>query len=125
MLLLLTIIILSVTFRLSVKERVHEFMLMRTVGATKGQVNNLILKEALVTSLTGTLIGIILASILIFPFANAISLAVSIPFLLPKVTSVLILGLIVLTVGVLSGPISAIGSIGSVSKISIYDAGRM
>jgi putative ABC transport system permease protein len=125
MLLLLTIIILSVTFRLSVKERVHEFMLMRTVGATKGQVNNLILREALVTSLTGTIIGIILASILIFPFANAISLAVSIPFLLPKVTSVLILGLIVLIVGVLSGPISAIGSSGSVSKISIYDAGRM
>ena len=124
-LLILTMIILSVTFKLSVRERVRQFMLMRTVGATKKQVNKLILKESFLVSVTGTLAGIIFASILIFPFANAISLAVSIPFLLPKLAVVTLFGFIVLLIGSLSGPISAIGSMKSVSRISIYDAERL
>ena len=125
MLLVLTLIILSVTFRLSVKERIRQFMLMRTVGATARQVNELILRESMIISVLGTLAGIILSLILIFPFSNAISLAISIPFLLPKASEVFLFILVVLGIGVLSGPISAIGAMKSISRISIYDAGRV
>lgn len=125
MLLVLTLIILSVTFRLSVRERVHQFMLMRTVGATKKQVNKLILKEALFVSFIGAAVGILIAAIVIFPFADAISLAVSIPFLLPKLSVALIFAGVTFVIGTLSGPISAIGSMKSISRISVYDAGRL
>ena len=125
MLLVLTLIILSVTFRLSVRERVHQFMLMRTVGATKKQVNKLILKEAMLISFIGTAVGIVIAAIVIFPFADAISLAVSIPFLLPKLSVALIFVAVTFVIGTLSGPISAIGSMKSISRISVYDAGRL
>ena len=125
MLLVLTFIILSVTFRLSIKERTREFMLMRTVGATKKQIYKLILRESLLICLFGTIIGIVLASIFIFPFANAISVAVSIPFLLPKVSVTILLIAIVLLIGTFSGPLSAIGSMRSISKISVYEAGKI
>ena len=125
MLLVLTLVILSITFSLSVKERIRQFMLMRTIGATKKQVNGIILRESLIISFLGTLAGVSIASILIFPFSSAISLAVSIPFLLPKLSEVLIFVLLVLLVGTLSGPVSAIGAMKSVSRISIYEAGRL
>ena len=125
MLLVLTLIILSVTFRLSVRERVHQFMLMRTVGATKKQVNMLILKEAVIISFIGTAVGILVAAIGIFPFADAISLAVSIPFLLPNLWVILTFVILTLIIGTLSGPLSAIASMKSISRISVYDAGRL
>ena len=125
MLLVLTLIILSVTFRLSVRERVHQFMLMRTVGATKKQVNQLILKEAVLISFIGTAVGLLVAAIVIFPFADAISLAVSIPFLLPRLSVVGIFVAVTLVIGTLSGPLSAIASMKSISRISVYDAGRL
>ncbi len=125
MLLVLTLIILSVTFRLSVRERVHQFMLMRTVGATKKQVNKLILKEALFVSFIGAAVGILVAAIGIFPFADAISLAVSIPFLLPNLWVILTFVILTLIIGTLSGPLSAIASMKSISRISVYDAGRL
>ena len=124
MLLILTLIILSVTFRLSVKERVRQFTLMRTIGATKKQVNGLILRESLIISFLGTVAGISLAAILIFPFSNAISLAVSIPFLLPNALEVIIYITVILVIGSLSGPISAIGSMKSLDKISVYEAAK-
>ena len=124
MLLVLTLIILSVTFRLSVKERVRQFTLMRTIGATKKQVNGLILRESLIISILGTIAGISLAAILIFPFSNAISMAVSIPFLLPNALEVVIYIAVILVIGSLSGPISAIGSMKSLDKISIYEAAK-
>lgn len=124
MLLILTLIILSVTFRLSVKERVRQFTLMRTIGATKKQVNGLILRESLIISFLGTVAGISLAAILIFPFSNAISLAVSIPFLLPNALEVIIYIAVILVIGSLSGPISAIGSMKSLDKISVYEAAK-
>lgn len=125
MLLVLTFIILSVTFRLSIKERTREFMLMRTVGATKKQIYKLILRESILICLFGTITGIILASVFIFPFANAISTAVSIPFLLPKVSVTILLIAIVLVIGTFSGPVSAIGSMRSISRISVYEAGKI
>ena len=107
------------------EERTREFMLMRTVGATKKQIYKLILRESLLICLFGTIIGTILASIFIFPFANAISVAVSIPFLLPKVSVTILLIAIVLLIGTFSGPLSAIGSMRSISKISVYEAGKI
>lgn len=125
MLLVLTLIVLSVTFRLLVKERIHIFMLMRTVGATKKQVNKLLLKESVMISFVGALAGIIIAAVLIFPFSNAISLATKIPFLLPGLYVACSFGVITLIIGTLSGPVSAIGAMKSISRISVYDAGRL
>ena len=106
MLFLLTLIILKVTFSLSVNERKDRYDLMRMVGATEKQIRNLILKETLIISVTGSVIGLIIVALILFPFKTFISSSVNIPFLIPKTGTLLILFAITAFAGIISGPLS-------------------
>jgi ABC-type transport system, involved in lipoprotein release, permease component len=106
MLLILTVVILEITFSLSVYERRERYNLMEMLGATKNQVRKLILKETLIVSITGSIIGVVLAALILFPFKTLITSSVSIPFLLPKYGTLGILFTITAFTGIISGPVS-------------------
>lgn len=106
MLLILTIVILEVTFSLSVNERKDRYRLMKMLGATDAQIRNLILKETLIISAIGSVIGVSLVSVVLFPFKTLISSSVSIPFLIPNPGILLILFVIASFIGIMSGPVS-------------------
>jgi putative ABC transport system permease protein len=105
-LLILTIIILEVTFALSINERKDRYNLMKMLGATDTQIRKLILKETLIISIIGSLAGVSLVSIVLFPFKTLISSSVSIPFLIPAPGTLASLFLIAAFIGILAGPIS-------------------
>ena len=106
MLLILTIVILEVTFSLSVNERKDRYRLMKMLGATDAQIRNLILKETLIISAIGSVIGVSLVSVVLFPFKTLISSSVSIPFLIPNPGILVILFVIASFIGIMSGPVS-------------------
>ncbi len=105
-LLVLTVVILEVTFSLSVNERKDRYSLMRLVGATGKQITQMILKETLIISVLGSVVGILLVTIIIFPFKTFITTSVNIPFLLPKAGVLFILFGVSALIGILAGPLS-------------------
>ena len=106
MLLVLTVIILDVTFALSINERKDRYDVMKMVGATDKQIRKLILKETLIVSFIGSVLGVILVSIVLFPFKTFISSSVSIPFLIPNPETLVFLFVIAGVIGILAGPVS-------------------
>lgn len=105
-LLILTVIILEVTFALSINERKDRYNLMKMLGATDKQIRKLILKETLIISIIGSVAGVSLVSIVLFPFKTLISSFVSIPFLIPAPGILASLFLSAAFIGILAGPIS-------------------
>lgn len=105
-LLILTVIILEVTFALSINERKDRYNLMKMLGATDKQIRKLILKETLIISIIGSVAGVSLVSIVLFPFKTLISSSVSIPFLIPAPGILASLFLSAAFIGILAGPIS-------------------
>ncbi|MBO4591780.1 MAG: ABC transporter permease [Eubacterium sp.] len=106
MLLILTVIILDVTFALSINERKDRYDVMKMVGATDKQIRKLILKETLIISFIGSVLGVSLVSIVLFPFKTFISSSVSIPFLIPNPETLVFLFIIAGVIGILAGPVS-------------------
>ncbi len=121
---ILSYIILAITFKLSVYEKASQYALMRGVGASKKQIIRLILNEAAVISGIGTVCGIAFAAIVLFPFKTAISGAVSMPFLFPNALQTVVILAGVAILGISSGPLSAIISAGKISKAPIYQSQR-
>ena len=76
------------------------------LGATDAQIRNLILKETLIVSAIGSVIGVSLVSVVLFPFKTLISSSVSIPFLIPNPGILVILFVIASFIGIMSGPVS-------------------
>ena len=105
-LLILTVIILEVTFALSINERKDRYNLMKMLGATDKQIRKLILKETLIISIIGSVAGVSLVSIVLFTFKTLISSSVSIPFLIPAPGILASLFLSATFIGILAGPIS-------------------
>lgn len=112
----LSLVILSVVFKLSVYERTAQLLLMRSIGATGRQIKSLILLDAFVVSVIGTIIGVVITSLVVFPFRTAISSAVAIPFLFPGLTKMILIYISAVVISVLSGPVSAYISAGRFYK---------
>ena len=102
----LTIIILEVTFSLSVSERRDRYNLMNLLGATGKQITEMILKETLIISILGSLTGVVIVAAFLFPFKTLITSSVNIPFLIPGAGTMTILFMISAVIGILSGPVS-------------------
>ena len=102
----LTIIILEVTFSLSVSERRDRYNLMNLLGATGKQITGMILKETLIISALGSLLGVGIVAAFLFPFKTFITSSVNIPFLIPGAGTMMVLFTVSTVIGILSGPVS-------------------
>ena len=53
-----SVIVLSNAFRVSAKERIHQFGILKSVGATKKQINQTVIAESLILAVVGIPIGL-------------------------------------------------------------------
>lgn len=107
----LALILLTAAFTLLGGERKREFAALRALGMSRRRLAGIALKEALLVSLLGGLIGIGLALLALLPFSSLIESALGLPYLQPGWQTMLLLGagtlLAVCVVGPLASAVSA------------------
>ncbi len=81
--------ILLLAFTMSVNERRKEFAVLRVIGASRGMLAGLVLREALLTGVCGGMLGGVIGLAVIVPFNRAIEEQLGLPFLLPGAGTVI------------------------------------
>ena len=116
----LAFIILLLAFVLIIRERAREFAVLRLVGASRGMLSRMVLLESSLCGLLGGLIGVVLAALLLFPFAQLIESALKLPYLMPDAGKTLMLaaGTVLLSVAV-----AAFSSVIAAYRLSRVDPG--
>lgn len=113
---ILALAVLILVFVMIANERKKEFAILRAVGASRGKLSGILLKEGLMVSLLGSVIGALLAIALAFLLAGTIENSLKMPFLLPGAVKVLILALLSIAASVLAGSIAAAISAWKISR---------
>jgi len=90
---LLAMALIALVFSMAVNERRREIGVMRALGATRLAVLQSLLWEAVLLALAGGLVGIAIASLATFLFRDLIVGLMGVPFLLPSLPGLLVLGL--------------------------------
>ena len=102
------VIVLLAVFASSANERKREFASLRIMGATRGMLNVIILKESAIIGLIGGVIGVGVASLVIFPFSSLIGKQLQLPYL--QAGPAVVIGFIAITI-VCSTAIGIVGSL--------------
>lgn len=103
----LSLAMLLIVFSVTANERKKEFAIIRVLGATRKRLSALLLKEALLVSASGGLLGILVAALVVFPFSVAISQRFGLPYLMPNAAQIIKILLVSLAVTFAAGPLSA------------------
>ncbi|MBQ8095159.1 MAG: ABC transporter permease [Clostridia bacterium] len=107
----LAVVILLLSFVLIIRERSREFAVLRLIGASRRMLSGMVLLESALCGLLGGLIGVGVAALLIFPFAQLIESTLNLPYLIPDMGKILLLaaGTVLLSIAVapLSGMMAA------------------
>ena len=90
------VVVLLAVFFSSVNERKREFASLRIMGATRGLLRGVIVREALIVSLTGSVVGVALSSLIVFPFSTLIGRQLQLPYL--QAGPLVVIGMIALAV---------------------------
>jgi putative ABC transport system permease protein len=114
------LIILGVVFSASINERKKEFAVLRILGATRKRLVIIILREAALAGLAGSAGGIILASLVIFPFSTYISLQLQLPLLRPQGLTILGFLFFSFFISFAAGPLASAYSAVKISAAETY-----
>jgi len=117
---IMAVLILAVLFSVIASGRKKEFAILRILGATRKKLGGIVLMEALVISALGSAFGIVLASLVVFPFGRSIGTQMGMPLLLPHVLESLRLLAVALVVALAVGPLSAGYSAFRISRAETY-----
>ena len=101
----LGLVILLLAFTMSVNERKREFAVLRVIGASQGKLASIVMQEALLTGLCGSVLGTGLALVGMLGFRTAVSEQIGLPFLLPGAGQTALLA--VLLAGILAAAVCA------------------
>lgn len=99
----LALVILLIAFAMIAGERKREFAVLRLLGSSRTMLIGLVLKESALCSLAGGALGVLLASLIVFPFTTLIETKLGLPYLRPGISSVTLLGLTSLAATVMIG----------------------
>lgn len=105
---LIALFTLFLVFSISVNERKKEFAILRILGATKGKVIGILLCESAYISFAGGVTGIVLASMVVFPFSTYIGDKLGLPFIQQSIGTVIAIMLLNLLVTSLTGPLACV-----------------
>ena len=113
----LGLIILVLAFTMSVNERKKEFAVLRVIGAARGSLASLVLKEAFFSCLLGGAVGIAFGLLILIPFNGFIEQLLGLPFLLPDAGTIagFVIGSVILSV--ISGAAAAAVSAWRISRL--------
>ena len=114
------LISLALVFSLSLYERRREFSIMRVLGADKAKIRSLVLYEALVFGISGSLCGISLSALVLLPFNILISRKISMPFCMPGIGMLVLLALAAFVIVTASCILSASYAALRISKLELY-----
>ncbi len=107
-------------FVITINERKYEFGVLYTLGAKKSQMTNIILSEALLISVGGGVLGVVIAYYLVSTFKNMISLKLDIPYFSIDMEYVLPIAATCLLITIITGVIAAVCSAYKISKGEAY-----
>lgn len=114
------ILILTMVFSITMNERKKEFAVFRMLGATRNKIIGIVLYEAVYISFTGGIIGIAVASVVLFPFSTYISDKLQLPYLEPQASLIFLVFIMTIVVSSVIGPIASIYSAIKISKAETY-----
>ena len=107
---LLAACVIALLFAVTLAERRREMGVLRALGASRGKLVCLVLGEALLESLWGASLGVLLAIAALATLASGLASALRMPFLLPSPLVLLLLTTGSLATAVLTGLISALSA---------------
>ena len=107
---LLAACVIALLFAVTLAERRQEMGVLRALGASRGKLVRLVLGEALLESLWGASLGVLLAIAALATLASGLASALRMPFLLPSPLVLLLLTTGSLATAVLTGLISALSA---------------
>lgn len=116
----LAVIVLTVVFSVTVNERKKEFAVIRILGATRKKLFGIVLWESSLASLAGSVSGIIISALTVFPFSTYIGLKLKMPYLRPDMGELLIIALSSLAVSFVTGPLASLYSAVKISRVQTY-----
>ncbi len=116
----LAFVILLIAFAMMIAERRREFAVLRLLGTSQRGLSGLILAETALCSLAGSVLGVGVAAMLIFPFTALIESKLNLPYLTPGAGTILALAIATVAVTVLIG---ALASLYAARRLSRTDPG--
>lgn len=115
-----SVIVMIMTFSLSVNERKREFGILRSLGAKRGMIVAVVIREASLIGAIGGAAGTTLAAMIIFPFNTYISNTINLPYLLPETPFILLLLLAIIIISLIIPPVTASYSAVKISRTETY-----
>ena len=116
----LAVIILAAVFSGTIHERKKEFALLRILGATRKKLVGMVLSESFLAGMAGAVIGILLASLTVFPFSTWISESLELPYLDAPFFKIIPSALGSLFLSILVGPLASLYSALRISRAETY-----
>ena len=120
----LAIVIIFVIFSSNLNERKREISLLRILGASRRDLVKMLLRESLIISALGGLMGIVLAGVLLYAFSLLICQTIGLPCINLSVIDALCYAVVVLALTIIIGPLSSIYSALSMNKFDTYSTLR-
>ena len=114
---ILSVVILAIVFTMNINERKKEFAVLRVLGASRVKLAGLVFREAALYGFLGSLLGAGLTVLITALFTPAIENMIGLPFLLPPVPVMLIVGALTVVLTVAAGDVTAASSAVKISKI--------
>lgn len=106
--LILMLIVLFVVYLTAANERKREISLFRILGASKQEVVLLLVKESIVLSIAGSVLGNALSALFVVPFGNFIGFTLGMTYLGPNLIQILLLCVSVTIMVVFIGIVASI-----------------
>ena len=119
-----TVLLVSATTTLSVRERQREFGLLRSVGATRSFISGLVLSQSVIVTATAGALGIAGAYALFSLFYARIIAGIGVSFIFPPVQQVATILVLAMAATIFTGIVAAYWPARVASRMEPYDALR-
>ena len=120
LLLVISIVTICLVYHLTLNERKKEFSVLRTLGVTRKKLAGILLSEAAIIGAMGGVAGIAVSSLFVFPFHVYLGDCMSMPYLLPGIPIIFVVGLITFFATLVMGTLSASMTAYKISKSEVY-----
>ncbi|MBN7773241.1 ABC transporter permease [Clostridium aminobutyricum] len=121
---ILAVSVLIIVFSVTLNGRKREFSMYRVLGATKSKLIKLILWESSLISLLGTMVGILTAILIVFPFSTYISSLLGLPYLMPSYETLFAIAVMSFLMSFIVGPLASVYGAVKIGSAEIYTTMR-
>ena len=117
-------LILLIAFYISSSGQKKEYALLRVLGLSRKQLIGMIIKESLLITLAGFVVGGFLSAITVFPFGRYLANNLRFAYITPTVFETVLIFFFGLAASVLSGILASSIPIARICKLDEYSALR-